>query len=49
MTDDGLGKKTTEKYQSKREGDQLKFECSDDVIDDIANNKKILISKGKNC
>lgn len=47
ITDDGLGKKKTEKYKAKRDLDGMLYEVSDDVIEDIANDKKIVVNRGK--
>ena len=44
MTDDGLGTKKTEKYQAK----SGLYECSDDIIDKVGENQKIIVNRGRN-
>ncbi|TNV81243.1 hypothetical protein FGO68_gene4094 [Halteria grandinella] len=48
VKDDGLGTKTTENFKAQRssEGSHT-FEVSDDIIEDVANNKKIIVNRGK--
>lgn len=43
VTDDGMGTKKTEKYQAK----SGLYECSDDVIDKVGENQKIILNRGR--
>ncbi len=43
VTDDGMGTKKTEKYQAK----SGLYECSDDVIDKVGENQKIIVNRGR--
>jgi hypothetical protein len=43
VTDDGLGTKKIEKYQAKKG----EYECSDDVIEKVSENKKIILNRGR--
>ena len=38
FTDDGLGTKKTENYGAKREGEDVVYEVSEDVIDKVGEN-----------
>jgi hypothetical protein len=44
VTDDGLGTKKTEKYQRKNG----LYECSDEIIDKVGENQKIIVNRGRN-
>ena len=48
LVDDGMGKKTTENYNAIKKAGQVEKEYSNDLIDDIAHNKKTVVDKGRN-